>query len=39
MKIWEKIVGESMNGLGIAGLLGLTTPPAADEGVHPGSSA
>ncbi len=34
MKIWEKIV-ESMNGLGIAGLLGLTTPPA-DEGVHPG---
>lgn len=34
MKIWEKFV-ESMNGLGIAGLLGLTTPPA-DEGVHPG---
>ncbi len=34
MKIWEKIV-ESMNGLGIAGLLGLTAPPA-DDGAHPG---
>jgi len=34
MKIWEKIV-ESMNSLGIAGVLGLTTPPT-DDGTHPG---
>ena len=34
MKIWEKIV-EGMNGLGIAGLLGLTSPPA-DDGAPPG---
>ncbi len=34
MRIWENIV-ESMNSLGIAGLLGLTSPPA-DDGTHPG---
>jgi DnaJ like chaperone protein len=34
MKIWDKIV-EGMNGLGIAELLGLSTPPA-DDGAHPG---
>ena len=34
MKIWDKIV-EGMNGLGIAELLGLSSPPA-DDGGHPG---
>lgn len=34
MKIWGKIV-EGMNSLGIAGVLGLTSPPA-DDGAHPG---
>ena len=34
MRIWEKIV-EGMNGLGIAELLGLSSPPA-DDGGHPG---
>ncbi len=34
MKIWDRIV-EGMNGLGIAGLLGLSSPPA-DDGAHPG---
>ncbi|WP_295145552.1 molecular chaperone DjiA [uncultured Reyranella sp.] len=34
MRIWDKIV-EGMNGLGIAGLLGLSSPPA-DDGGHPG---
>ncbi|HQS16321.1 molecular chaperone DjiA [Reyranella sp.] len=34
MRIWDKIV-EGMNGLGIAELLGLSSPPA-DDGGHPG---
>jgi len=34
MKIWDKIV-EGMNSLGIAELLGLSSPPA-DDGGHPG---
>jgi len=34
MKIWDRIV-EGMNGLGIAELLGLSSPPA-DDGGHPG---
>lgn len=34
MRIWDRIV-EGMNGLGIAGLLGLSSPPA-DDGGHPG---
>jgi len=34
MKIWDKIV-EGMNSLGIAELLGLSSP-AADDGGHPG---
>ena len=34
MRIWDKIV-EGMNGLGIAELLGLSSPPA-DGGGHPG---
>ncbi len=34
MKIWDKIV-DGMNGLGIAELLGLSSPPA-DDGGHPG---
>jgi len=34
MRIWDRIV-EGMNGLGIAELLGLSSPPA-DDGGHPG---
>jgi DnaJ like chaperone protein len=34
MRIWDKIV-EGMNSLGIAELLGLSSPPA-DDGGHPG---
>jgi DnaJ like chaperone protein len=34
MRIWDKIV-EGMNGLGIAELLGLSSPPV-DDGGHPG---
>lgn len=34
MKVWDRIV-EGMNGLGIAELLGLSSPPA-DGGGHPG---
>jgi DnaJ like chaperone protein len=34
MKVWDRIV-EGMNGLGIAELLGLSSPPA-DDGGHPG---
>ena len=34
MRIWDKMV-EGMNGLGIAELLGLSSPPA-DDGGHPG---